>query len=74
MKNKISILEIKKFLNKKGFIITKKKQIKKYENSLGSLTRTFLTSLVVILFFFITPLLIELTKGSIIFTKSFLDH
>ena len=71
MKNKISILEIKKYLSKKGFVIRRKKQIKKNENSLESLTRTFLTSLIIISVFFITPFLIDFTKSNTIFTKDF---
>jgi len=60
MKNKISISEIKNFLKKKGFVINKKKE--KHERSLGSLSRTFLSSLIIISIFFITPLFIDLTR------------
>ena len=71
MKNKISILEIKKFLKTKGFVLNKKKEIRKQKNSFGSLSRTFLTSLIIISIFFITPLVMDLKKKSIIFSRDF---
>ena len=52
MKNQITIQEIKKYLNKKGFVISKKIIIKNRENNFGILSRTFLTSLIIISFFF----------------------
>ena len=55
MQKKYSIFEIKKYLNKKGFIV-KKKKIKTQESGLDNLTRTFLSSLIIISFFFIAPL------------------
>ena len=62
----ISILEIKNFLQKKGFVVSKKK-----ENNYGSLTRTFLTSLIIMSFFFISPLINDLRKQSKVLSKSF---
>jgi len=50
-KNNFSILQIKKYLNKKGFIITKKNETKKNEIGLGSLSRAFLSSLIIISIF-----------------------
>jgi Bax protein len=70
MKTQISILEIKNFLQKKGFVIRRKK-IKKQESSFGSLSQTLLTSLIIILIFFITPLVIDFTKQSTIFSNDF---
>ena len=52
MPKKISILEIKKYLNKKGFIVKKKKKIKTEESGLDNLSRTFLSSLIIISIFF----------------------
>ncbi len=71
MKKKITILDIKNFLKKKGFVINKKKEKEKKKNSFGSLLRTLLTSLIIILVFFITPLVIDLTKQRMIFSKDF---
>ena len=51
MKNQITIQEIKKYLNKKGFVISKKIIIKNRENNFDTLSRTFLTSLIIISFF-----------------------
>ena len=64
---KFSILQIKKFLKKKGLaisIIKKKKKI----NS-GSILRTFLSSLIVISIFSISPVIINFTKERISFSK-----
>jgi Bax protein len=70
MQKKYSIFEIKKYLNKKGFIV-KKKKIKTQERGLDNLTRTFLSSLIIVSFFFIAPLAINLTKGKMIFSKDY---
>jgi Bax protein len=69
--NKISVLEIKQSINKKAFIVSKKNKIKKEEIILGTLSRTFLSSLIIISIFFITPLAINLTKEKIIFSKNY---
>ena len=71
MKKKISIFEIKKYLNKKGFIVKKKKKIKPQESGLDNLSRTFLSSLIIISIFFIAPLAINLTKEKMIFSKEY---
>jgi Bax protein len=71
MKKKLSILEIKNFLKKKGFVINKIKKSTKSESKFGSLPQTFLTSLIIISIFFITPLVIDLTKKNINFSKDF---
>tara|TARA_Y100000389_G_scaffold202793_1_gene249230 strand:+ start:1489 stop:2598 length:1110 start_codon:yes stop_codon:yes gene_type:complete len=62
MKKKISIDQIKIFFKKKYLIINKKKQNK--ENSIGSIARTFLASLLMISFFSISPILIEFKKNT----------
>ena len=67
----ISILEIKNFLQKKGFVISKKKEREKKENNYGSLSRTFLTSLIIMSVFFISPLINDLRKQNKVFSKSF---
>ena len=65
----ISILEIKNFLYKKGFVISKKKQSIKEQNNFGSLTRTFLTSLIIISIFSIIPLVTDFTKKNKVLSK-----
>ena len=70
-KNQFSFLEIKKYLKNKGFVISKKKVEKKNAIGLVALSRTFLSSLIIISIFFITPLIINLTKEKIIFSKNY---
>jgi len=71
MQKKNPIFEIKRYLSKKGFIVKKKKKIKTQENGLDNLSRTFLSSLIIISIFFITPLAINLTKEKMIFSKDY---
>ena len=70
MKSKITILEIKQYLKKQGFVVNKKKYIKK-ENNFSTISRTFLSSLIIMATFFIAPLAIDLTKKSIIYSQDF---
>ena len=70
MQKKISIFEIKKYLNKKGFIVKKKKKLN-HKNEIDNLSRTFLSSLIIISIFFIAPLAINLTKEKMIFSKDY---
>ncbi len=69
--NQFSILEIKRYLKKNDFIISKKKITKKDVIVLNSLSKTFLSSLIIISIFFITPLAINLTKEKIVFSKNY---
>ena len=71
MQKKNSIFEIKEFLDKKGFIVKKKKKLKTKESGLESLSRTFLSSLIIISVFFIAPLAINLTKEKMIFSNDY---
>ena len=71
MEKKISISEIKKYLDKKGFIIKRQKKIKTQEKGLDNLSRTFLSSLIIISIFFIAPFVINLTKGKMIFSQDY---
>ena len=68
-KNKISINEIQKFLRKKNFNLIRENnnEIK----SLGSLLRTFISSLIIILVFFISPKINEFQKQRVLFSKDF---
>ena len=65
-----SIFELKKYLNKKGFIV-KKKKLKTQESGLDNLSRTFLSSLIIISIFSIAPLAINLTKEKMIFSNDY---
>ena len=67
IKKQFSILDIKKYLKVKGFIISKKKKFIGLEN----LTKTFLSSLIIISIFFITPLAINLSKEKMNFSKNY---
>ena len=69
-KRQFSILDIKKYLKVKGFIISKK--IKNKEAiGLESLPKTFLSSLIIISIFFITPLAINLSKEKMNLSKDY---
>ena len=62
-KNKISTIEIQKYLNKKK---------NKTENSnLGSISRTFLSSLIIISFFLVMPIITDFTKQRTNISKDF---
>ena len=71
MKNKeFSLLEIKRFLKSKGLII-RKNIYKKKTITLNTLSKTFLSSLIIISFFFVLPLAIDLTNKKILFSKNY---
>jgi Bax protein len=71
MRNKqFSLLEIKRFLKKKGLIIRKNIN-KKKSITLDTLSKTFLSSLIIISFFFVLPLAIDLTNKKILFSKNY---
>ena len=56
-----SINKIRKYLKKKGFIISQKKNANK-ENNTGNITRTFLASLIIVSLFFISPIVVGFIK------------
>ena len=68
-KNDFSIFEIKKFLNKNGFVI--KKKINNNKSNIGNISRTFLASLTIISLFFIIPMIIEFKKNSPFISSDF---
>ena len=70
MQNRISVLEIKRYLKKKYLIKNKKKLNNKENSNFNILSRTFLSSLIIISVFFVVPLAINLTKEKIIFSKN----
>ena len=72
IKNKFSILEIKKYLKKKDFIILKKnKKINKDDFFLYSISRTFLSSVFIIFAFTVMPVILEYTETRNLISKNF---
>ena len=71
IKNKISISEIQKYLKKKEFNINKKSKNNLGLNNLDSLTRTFLSSLVIILVFITIPVVLEFSDKKNLLSESF---
>ena len=65
-----SIPDIQKYLKIRGFIISKKKQ-EQNTIELESLPKTFLSSLIIISIFFITPLAINLSKEKMNLSKDY---
>ena len=71
VKNKISITEIQKYLKKKGFSVRKKIKHNSEIENLGSISRTLLSSTIIISVFFILPIINEFTKERKILSKDF---
>jgi Bax protein len=67
--NRFTIKQIKKYLNQNGLTIKRKNQNEKKESNLGTISRTFICSLIIISFFSITPLVINFTKEKISIVK-----
>ena len=70
-KNKISINEIQKYLKKKGFNISKESKSNIAVNDLSVLSRTFLSSLIIISVFFILPIVNDFSKERKLISKNF---
>ena len=70
-KNKISISEIQKYLKKKEFHTNKKIKINSGLNNVGSLSRTFLSSLVIILSFIAIPIVVDFSEKKNLISQSF---
>ena len=68
-KKSFSIEKIRRYLKQRGFTIREKK-IEKKEN-IGAISRTLLSSLIIILIFFIIPLIVDVTKDKVIFSKNY---
>ncbi len=59
-KNRITFNQIKEYLNEKGLMLRKKKRNNFFKNdSLNSLARTFLSSIIIISIFYVIPVFIE---------------
>ena len=74
MKNsKISLIEIKRYLKKKGLdIIKKKNNLKK--NDWSPLSRTIVSSLFIITFFYVAPVIVEYKEERANFSKDFKNN
>jgi len=68
-KTRITFNQIKEFLLKRGFIVKKKSNKKLLNNDFKPLYYTFLSSLVLILIFFLIPIIVEFKKNTIIASK-----
>jgi len=68
-KNLFSINQIKKYFKRQYLNIHKKKQNE--ENNIGSMARTFLSSLLIISFFSISPIIIDFTKNTSFISSEF---
>ena len=66
-KTRITFNKVKEFLLKKGFIVKKKKTL--LNNDFKALYYTFLSSLALILIFFLIPIIIEFNKNIIVASK-----
>ena len=70
-KNSLSFSDIKKFLKKKGFIISKQKKNYFINNNLSSLSRVFLSSIIVMFIFFIMPVIVDFAQEKTLLSKDF---
>ena len=61
---------IRKYLKKKGFSISQAKKVRE-KNNISNISRTLLSSLIIILIFFSMPLVINFTKDKIIFSNDY---
>jgi Bax protein len=72
MQKKISLLEIKRYLKKNGLVVFRQKKKNNSNNeNLHALSRTFLSSLFIISFFVIIPIIVEFSKKNTLISKNF---
>ena len=71
IKNKISIIEIQKYFKKKRLTISKNNKSIIGTNSLGSLSRTFVSSFAIILSFYFLPIFFNFADQNFLKTKEF---
>ena len=69
IKQKFTLEEIKKFLKKKGFTISKNNNLNFFHRGLRNIYYTFLSSFGVILFFFMLPKFIDFQQNKILASK-----
>ena len=71
---KISILEIKRYLKKKGLSIIKNRKYNPKNNNWGSLPRTILSSFIIICFFYSAPVFFEFKKERAQLSKDYQNN
>jgi len=67
--NKEVIDEVQRYIKKKKFMVTKKSKFNLKNNDFGSLSRTFLASLIIISVFFISPLIVKFSNENSLHSK-----
>ena len=70
-KNQITFSEIKKFLKKHDFKISKKKSTFLKDKSLNTLTRMLLSSIIIISIFFVMPIIVNFSSDRTLLSKDF---
>jgi len=70
-KRTFSIDKIRKYLKKQGFVISKEKRNDKEINNIGAISRTLLSSLIIISIFFTAPLVVSFTKKNTTFSNNY---
>ena len=68
---KIKFSDINKYLKKKGFVIEKDVKTKKLGKNFNSLSKTLLSSLIIISIFFITPIFKKFFEEKSLYSKDF---
>ena len=72
MKKKLFLIDkLKKYMKHKSFMLDKKKKKENNESNIGSISRTFLSSLIVISLFSITPLFVDFFKNTSLVGSNF---
>ena len=72
IKNKITFSEINKYLKKKKFIISEKKRNNYLrESGVNSISRTFISSIIIISTFFVMPIIVEFINEKKILSQDF---
>ena len=69
--NKISLNEIQKYLNEKNFKLSKKNKNNVWRKNLETLSKTLISSLIIISTFFILPIIIQFKEDRKILSKNF---
>ena len=69
IKKKFKLEEVKKFLQKKGFIILKKNNPKIFNQDIKNFYLTTLSSFGIILFFFLLPTIVDFQKNTLLSSK-----
>tara|TARA_B110001450_G_scaffold77707_1_gene73822 strand:+ start:40 stop:1224 length:1185 start_codon:yes stop_codon:yes gene_type:complete len=70
-KNKVVIDEVHKYIKKKKFSVIKRSKLNLKTNDFGSLSRVFLSSLIIISIFFISPIIVKFNNKNSFLSKDF---